>query len=82
MDGSFPSNAPPHGMGGGGFEVGGGAPQRRGFRGNEQNAKTKICMRCETAHALGALDAGVLMSAVSARMWQRRRRCHHCTFGD
>jgi len=62
--------------------VGGGAPQRRGFRGNEQNAKTKICMRCETAHALGALDAGVLMSAVSARMWQRRRRCHHCTFGD
>lgn len=45
MDGSFPSNPPPHGLGGA-YDAGGSAPQRRGFRGNEQNAKTKICMRC------------------------------------
>ncbi len=48
--GAFPSAK------GEGFEQGADWPeQRRGFRGNAENAKTKLCMRC----ALSQIPAGL-----------------------
>ncbi|CAL5223386.1 g5894 [Coccomyxa viridis] len=45
MDGAFPSAK------GEGFEQGADWPeQRRGFRGNAENAKTKLCMRWKNGH--------------------------------
>ena len=53
MDGAFPSAK------GEGFEVSADySEQRKGFRGNAENAKTKLCMRCVACSAVCLVSNG------------------------
>ena len=49
-----------------------GFPRRKGFRGTAENAKTKVCLRCEVATPL-------CMHVVDWHQvrWRTEGRCHH-----